>query len=1828
MAQGRFFKEQIATLDKVGVGTIEPSESIETTGNIKLADNGIIKLGDGNDLQLLHNGSDSIIKDVGTGNLELHATNLVFRNHLDTAQYASFINGGAVSLYYNNILKLSTSASGATIHGDLSVGDGHFIGNDSFDNLTLISSSGENVVVAAANDIYLNTDASGGGTGTNRVLINESGTTLSGNLTLSYAYPRINLTDTNNDSDYSIINNDGSFSIYDVTNASHRFLIAADGNATFDGNLKLNDSKQLQLGNDADLQFYSDNTQTLLLNNNNDLIIKQEQLDGDIKFLSDNGSGGSTEYFRLDGGIVKNVFSKTVNITGDLEVGTTILHTAGNFNYISSQDASKDLIIRNTGSGKDMVLQVTSSGGTAELFRLRGVNSKEIVSSANFEIRNGTSSRHINLYETYTDSSNYERSFFKHASSFLEIGTEAAGTGTASGLKLKTGGNDVITIGTDQKVKVGGGTNTPSLGGGTVFRVDMTQGAGNYASIAILGGNTGRSSLFFGDLHAEQRGALDYRHGDDSLSISTAAGERMRILSDGNVGIGTTNPQRKLEVAGGIRTNNDGIQFTDSNAFINRGGSYMQLRTYAGNDIILMAGGDVGIGTTTPAHKLDVSGSARLLATAPTLTLQDSDESNVFGQIIQSSGAFTIRSRDGSNHGDIRFERGNGSTIVENARFDSSGRLGIGTTTIPHLLSVKGTISRLGSTGIQIINLGSSSDHGQLTINNSGGTTRVALNSSGADSYISAGNFGIGTTSPNALLHVKSTGNGEIEVERASGALINIQAQSARGVIGTDSNHPLSLKTNAGERVHITTDGRVGINTVPHTSQQLHIVASPTDTTGLEFSTSFVPNESRILSYDRGSGGGYRPLRLQTSHLKVEISGTQKFAVTSTGASVTGRLSASEVAVTNIVTNKLVKFNGTLLDDSSITDDGSTVTVGGNLTVQGDISTTGTFTIIDTDVNTTEQLLVTNDGTGPAAIINQKGVQPIVDFQDDSTSVFYIKNGGNVGIGNGITNPLNRLHVETSDSTVARFKSTTNKAAIFVSDDDTGGYFSAESGRVSMGFNSGLHVDNINIHGSSGNFHVGIGTTSPSSKLTVDSNVSGITAIDADANAAAPITWRSSGTLIGSLSYSSSSAVLRANSGGLLFQVSGSTEGGGFNSNADFFVDTDTLYVDASESRVGIGTTSPARELSVVSSTANAVFQLTNSTAGSTADNGLEIFSSGVDTGIVNRENGYLRFDTNNVERMRILSDGKVGINDTVPQGKLQIDAGGDVNAIHLVNSGQNSSNFASRPISIIFGDEQKGASARHQASINCVREAWSSTPAALTFKTATGVNTATERMRIASDGKVGIGTTSPSQKLDISAGWIELDTAYGIQWGGTANRIWGSGGNNYIKIETNGVERLRVDGQGDVGIGVTDPDYKLHVNGAIAIKGGELADTARIHFQASDESNRFTLESDFNSTTTTDLLGFRSTTADNILVLKGNGNVGIGVTNPSQKLEVGTNTDVSAQIGRAHIGHISFGDHAGFSHLDAATSSGYALLQSSAGDTFINSPAGRHIYFRKGNATIGGFNGNSDFYVDTDTLYVDSSEDRVGIGVNDPDATLEIKSTGTSVATEAFRVRNANNTELFRIEDNGVVTVPSQYFYAASSAGAYVQHDLRVRGSLLNDQGTLVVSGDVNFDSNTLFVDSSDNRVGIGTASPAEKLDVKGTAKIGSNSTTNCHLIGSKGYSLTGSFTTGLTVTLADHTACHVKVFISGDWGNHSSVAYVGEFLIQNTGNVGSYNEPGIILTEYDNLTSDRVAAKIVDGTTDNFEIQFQAVSSSSTGLPVSAKITYHVMGDASAVS
>jgi len=86
------------------------------------------------------------------------------------------------------------------------------------------------------------------------------------------------------------------------------YLPLAGGTMT--GDLKLNDAVQLKLGTGNDLRIYHSGTNSNIENNSGTLQIIQNLDDGDIVFKSDNGGGGVAEYFRLDGGIAKTVFSR------------------------------------------------------------------------------------------------------------------------------------------------------------------------------------------------------------------------------------------------------------------------------------------------------------------------------------------------------------------------------------------------------------------------------------------------------------------------------------------------------------------------------------------------------------------------------------------------------------------------------------------------------------------------------------------------------------------------------------------------------------------------------------------------------------------------------------------------------------------------------------------------------------------------------------------------------------------------------------------------------------------------------------------------------------------------------------------------------------------------------------------------------------------------------------------------------------------------------------------------------------------------------------------------------------------------------------------------------------------------------------------------------------------------------------------------------------------------------------------------------------------------------------------------------------------------------
>jgi hypothetical protein len=89
---------------------------------IRLSDSDKMLFGDGDDLQIYHNGSNSYVVDSGTGKLHLGGDGGVnITNAAVDEDFITCITDGAVSLFYDNSAKLATASSGVTITGTATV---------------------------------------------------------------------------------------------------------------------------------------------------------------------------------------------------------------------------------------------------------------------------------------------------------------------------------------------------------------------------------------------------------------------------------------------------------------------------------------------------------------------------------------------------------------------------------------------------------------------------------------------------------------------------------------------------------------------------------------------------------------------------------------------------------------------------------------------------------------------------------------------------------------------------------------------------------------------------------------------------------------------------------------------------------------------------------------------------------------------------------------------------------------------------------------------------------------------------------------------------------------------------------------------------------------------------------------------------------------------------------------------------------------------------------------------------------------------------------------------------------------------------------------------------------------------------------------------------------------------------------------------------------------------------------------------------------------------------------------------------------------------------
>ena len=89
------------------------------TDDVLFPDNATLMFGDGSDLQILHNGSNSQIVDSGTGGIDVIASGIAFLNSASNEFMLRAFEDGSVQLYHNASNKLETSSVGVTVTGTL-----------------------------------------------------------------------------------------------------------------------------------------------------------------------------------------------------------------------------------------------------------------------------------------------------------------------------------------------------------------------------------------------------------------------------------------------------------------------------------------------------------------------------------------------------------------------------------------------------------------------------------------------------------------------------------------------------------------------------------------------------------------------------------------------------------------------------------------------------------------------------------------------------------------------------------------------------------------------------------------------------------------------------------------------------------------------------------------------------------------------------------------------------------------------------------------------------------------------------------------------------------------------------------------------------------------------------------------------------------------------------------------------------------------------------------------------------------------------------------------------------------------------------------------------------------------------------------------------------------------------------------------------------------------------------------------------------------------------------------------------------------------------------
>jgi hypothetical protein len=666
------------------------------------------------------------------------------------------------------------------------------------------------------------------------------------------------------------------------------------------------------------------------------------------------------------------------------------------------------------------------------------------------------------------------------------------------------------------------------------------------------------------------------------------------------------------------------------------------------------------------------------------------------------------------------------------------------------------------------------------------------------------------------------------------------------------------------------------------------------------------------------------------------ISGTSGVFTALSGASITGDLISGTSGVFTYVSGTNVTGN-TISGTSGVFTNLSGATITGD-TIQ---ATSGFFVNFNSDSLTVSSGIFAS-GTESAPSITFSGdlntgiYSPVaneIGITTDGTGRLFVDSNGNVGI--GTSSPANLLQIQ-GDATFEQnaggqfaIRGSTNSQNRF-----NFGFDTTNNYAWLQAITSGTAQRPIALNPSGGN--VGIGTSDPGAALHIVSSGQTVSNINTSLNINALVT--DNGGSVGN----GGSLVFGAASGSWRFAaIKGIVQNGGNNSRGDLAFSTrrnttdstlsESMRID-SNGNVGIGTSSPGANLEIkssantelrISDTAGGYGSLTYNESGT-----VSIFNIAADPANTSTPSTAMTFGVDGSERMRIDSSGNVGIGTNTPQHVLDVLSPNS-------NTDETVAAFGNKTIQgglevITNGNLEWGFNAKNSRN--------------LVFET-----NQTEHMRITSSGNVGIGTISPDALLKLQAGDSNIpansfavrqnngadtsQTTFSIEISptdGVSRLISSATSAPKLAFYTQGNEAMRIDSNGNVGIGTSDPQglldlRKINATGegaTIAIRntGSGIGTSVSLYLAPNNGGGDDLVRSAAIKSRQTLLgnyadLGFFTANSDTPverITIVPNGNVGIGTTGPSDSLEVNGNLRFSS-AGQG----IKFADHAAGNVLD-----------------------------------------------------------------------------------------------------------------------------------------------------------------------------------------------------------------------------------------------------------------------------------------------------------------------